>query len=157
MTPVVDITTTGRGGGITYREREQEIPFDWEFAMSPAVALVWGPPRDEWDTRYPWAAGRQASIYEFVGAEVVRQKAPDGGFEYDLALGHLTILNATGARAQGHAAKRAAAAADELRRHVSVDARLAAAEEMERDGRLQNVEKVLARESRRLSRPDDAV
>ena len=157
MTPVVDISTTGRGGGITYREGERTIPFDWEFGMSPALALVWGPTRADWDTRYPWASGRQASIYERVGEEVVRQKAPDGGFEYDLDLGHLTILNETGARAQGHAIARAEAAADEMRRHISVDARLASAEEMERDGRFQNLEEVLAREIRRLSRPDDGL
>lgn len=125
--------------------------------MSPALALVWGPTRAERGAKYPWAAGRQSSVYDVVGAEVVRQKAPDGGFEYDLDLGHLTILNETGARKQGHAARRAAAAASELRQHVSVDARLALAEEMERNGRLEHIEGVLAREIRRLSSPDDGL
>src|SRR3954471_11897954 len=99
--PTVDITITGRGGGITYLEDDHRIEFDWEFAMSPAVALIWGPKRAEWDAKYPWASGRQPAIYEFVGAEVVRQKASSGAFEYDLELGHLTILNETGARAKG--------------------------------------------------------
>ena len=157
MTPVVEITTTGRGGGITYREGEHSIGFDWEFGMAPALALVWGPARAHWDAQCPWAKGRQKAIYEFVGAEVVRQKAPDGGYECDLDRGELTILDSTGARAQGHAAKRAAAAADELRGHLSIDARLAAAEDMARDGRLKNIEEVLAREIRRLSRPEDGL
>jgi hypothetical protein len=61
MNPVVEITTSGRGGSIKYREGDHTIVFDWEFAMDP------------------------------VGAEVVRQKAPGGAFEYDLDRGELTI------------------------------------------------------------------
>jgi hypothetical protein len=157
MKPVVEVTTTGRGGGITYREGDRSIAFDWEFGMTPALALVWGPARAHWDAQVPWAPGRQKEIYEFVGAEVVRQKAPDGGYEYDLERGELTILDTTGARKQGHAAKKAAAAADELRLYVSADARLARAEEMARDGRLKSIEDILAREIRRLSQPQDGL
>ena len=93
MNPVVDITTSGRGGQIVYREDDNTITFDWEFAMSPALALAWGPSRAVWDQTCPWAAGRQVAIYEFVGAEIVRQQARDGGFEYDLDRGELTILS----------------------------------------------------------------
>jgi hypothetical protein len=152
--PIVDITISGRGGGITYREGGHRIEFDWEFGMSPAVALVWGPKRVEWDGQYPWASGRQAAIYEVVGAEIVRQKAPGGAFEYDLELGHLTILNETGARARGLYVDKSAAAADALRRHTSVDARLAAAEATQDSA---TIETVLAREIRQLSQPRDGL
>ncbi len=152
--PIVHITITGRGGGITYREGDHRIEFDWEFAMSPAVALIWGPQRAEWDGQYPWARGRQAAIYDIVGAEIVRQKASGGAFEYDLELGHLTILNETGARARGLYVDRSAAAAEELRRHTSVDARLAAAEAT---NDVATIGAVLAREIRRLSRPEDGL
>jgi hypothetical protein len=103
MTPVVEITTSGRGGQIMYREGEHAIAFDWEFAMSPALALAWGPARADWDKRCPWAAGRQASIYELVGSEVVRQQAPGGVFECDLDRGELTIFGASGGRARRRA------------------------------------------------------
>ena len=122
LSPVVEVTISGRGGGIAYSEGEHKIPFDWEFGMSPAIVLAWGPTGAEWDARYAWAAGRQREVYEFVGAEVVRQKVSSGAFEYDLELGHLTILSETGARARGLYVNRSAAAAEELRQHGSVDA-----------------------------------
>ena len=155
--PVVEVTITGRGGGITYREGDRRIEFDWEFAMAPVVALVWGPKCAGWDSRYPWAAGRQSAIYDFVGAEVVRQKASGGAHECDLELGELTILSPTSARARGFHIAEAAAAAEELRRHVSLDARLMAAEDMVRSERLPSLEPILAREIRRLSRPQDGL
>jgi len=154
MTQAVDITTTGRGGGITYREDDRRIEFDWELAMSPAIALVWGPKRAEWDAKYPWAGGRQAAIYDFVGGEVVRQKASSGAFEYDLDLGHLTILNETGARAKGLYVNRGVAAAEEARLRASVDARLAAAEATGDDAM---IEAALAREIRKLLQPHDGL
>ena len=157
MTPsaaIVDVTISGRGGGVTYREGDHRIEFDWEFAMSPAVALIWGPKRAEWDGLYPWAIGRQAAIYDVVGGEVVRQKASGGAFEYDLELGHLTILNETGARARGLYVDKSAAAAEAMRQHTSVDARLAAAEATDDAA---TIEAVLAQEIRRLSRPDDGL
>ena len=98
MKPVVEITTSGRGGSITYREGDHTIRFDWEFAMSPALALAWGPQQAHWEAACPWASGRQESIYEFVGAEVVRQKAAGGAFEYDLERGELTIYGPGQAR-----------------------------------------------------------
>lgn len=155
-TPSVNVTTSGRGGGITYREDGREIGFDWEFAMSPAVALVWGPKRSEWASQYPWAVDRQAAIYDFVGAEVVRQRAADGAFEYDLDLGHLTILNSSSPPARARRAEAAAAAAAALQQHTSVDARLAAAETLQRDDP-STFEGVLAREIRRLSRAEDGL
>jgi hypothetical protein len=94
VTAVVDIKTSGRGGQIVYREGQHAITFDWEFAMSPALALAWGPARADWDKTCPWAAGRQASIYDLVGAEVVRQQAPRGRFECDLERGEVTIFSA---------------------------------------------------------------
>ena len=88
----VEITQSGRGGSIIYREGDDEIRFDWEFAMEPALALLWGPTQAQWDAQFPWAAGRQSTIYDFVGREVVRQKAPDRTFECDLDSGTLEIL-----------------------------------------------------------------
>ncbi len=156
LAPTVEITTSGRGGGYTYREGANSIAFDMEFGMAPELALAWGPKRSEWDARYPWAIGRQAAIYAFVGAEVVRQKAPGGAAEFDLELGHLTILNETGARARGLYVSNAAAAAKALKEYNSLDARLAAAEETLADD-APAFEVVLAREIRRLYGPEDGL
>ena len=153
-TPVVDIDISGRGGGMTYREGEHTVSFSWEFGMAPEIVLIWGPTRAGWDSQYPWAVGRQSAIYDFVGAEVVRQKVPDGAFESDLDQGFLTILNETGARARGLFVNKGEAAAKELRRHTSVDARIAAAEATN-DAAL--IEAALAREIRRLSQRGDGL
>src|SRR5262249_4064685 len=88
----VEITTSGRGGSIHYREGENAATFDWEFGASPAIALIFGPTAEFWDRRYPWAAGRQAEVYDFVGAEAVRQGAPEGRFEVDLASGTISVI-----------------------------------------------------------------
>jgi hypothetical protein len=156
LAPTVEITTSGRGGSYTYREGAHSIAFDMEFGMAPELALAWGPKRAEWDARYPWAIGRQAAIYAFVGAEVVRQKAPGGAAEFDLELGHLTILNETGARARGLYVSNAAAAAKALKEYSSADARLAGAEETLRTDP-SAFETMLAREVRRLYLPEDGL
>jgi hypothetical protein len=154
VTPTVNITTTGRGGGITYREGEHRVEFNWENAMSPALALIWGPRRDEWDATFPWAIGRQQVIFDFVGSEVVRQKAADGAYEFDLELGHMTILNETGARAKGLYVNKGLASAEAERLRASVDARLAAAEATGDDT---TIEIALAREIRKLSQAKDGL
>ena len=92
ISPVVDISTSGRGGSIYYREGEQRIAFDWEFALPPAIVLIVGPKSDGWDSAYPWASGRRAEIFDFVGAEVVRQQVAGGGFEVDLESGVIEVL-----------------------------------------------------------------
>lgn len=89
----VVISQDGRGGGISYVEDGASIPFSWEFAMSPSLAMIWGPARATWDAAYPWAAGRQEAIYTFVGAEVVRQKAAGCRVRFDLEAGTMDILH----------------------------------------------------------------
>jgi hypothetical protein len=91
--PVVEITTKGRCGWIYYREGANSARFDWEFAAGPALALIFGTAARAWDGAYPWAAGRQAEIYDFVGAETVRQKAVSARFEVDLDAGDITVLD----------------------------------------------------------------
>jgi hypothetical protein len=90
--PVVEISTSGRGGSIYYCEGEQRIAFDWEFALPPAIVLIFGPKASGWDDAYPWASGRRSEIFEFVGAEVVRQQVAGGGFDVDLDAGVIEVL-----------------------------------------------------------------
>jgi hypothetical protein len=98
--PKVVITQMGRGGGIAYLEQDQRIAFDFEFAMSPAIVLIWGPKRATWERDFPWASGRQEEIYAFVAESVVRQKASGGGYELDLDAGEITILSSGGVRSR---------------------------------------------------------
>jgi hypothetical protein len=90
--PTVEITTSGRGGTIYYREGDHVAVFGWEFAMPPAIALLFGQDAQAWDRAHPWAAGRQAEIFDFVGAEVARQKAPEARFEVDLDTGIISLI-----------------------------------------------------------------
>lgn len=90
--PRVDIGNGGRGGSITYGEGQHTASLYWEFALSPALAIVTGPRASEWDGACPWAAGRQAEIFEHVAVEVVRQKVPGSRYEIDLDSGTITIL-----------------------------------------------------------------
>jgi len=220
----VDITQSGRGGSITYREGGNAAAFDWEFGASPAIALIVGPTAEVWDRRYPWAAGRQAEIYDFVASEAARQQAEGAQFEVDLESGTISVLErahaesrSEGARAthtaayarfiasmvppwqewredqtydvaaiaEMTAAERAEIAgllaehpptwrevaalsvidADAARQaieaaaknHLSIDARLAAAEVMHDQGRLPDLDAVLARELHNLHRPADGL
>ncbi len=90
--PSVEFEQSGRGGSIYYHEREYTITFGWEFASPPALALIFGPTSQVWDSAHPWAVGRQREIFKFVGAEVVRQKAPGYYFDYDVESGVMEIL-----------------------------------------------------------------
>jgi hypothetical protein len=93
MAHQVEITQSGRGGSIYYREADQVVSFGWEFAVEPALALIFGPKASQWAGAVPWAAGRQQEIFDRVGEEVDRQKAEGCGFETDLEDGVIEILH----------------------------------------------------------------
>ncbi len=101
----VDIDDGGRAGTITYREGLHSVSFDWELAMSPALAVITGPDSRAWERVGGWAAGRQEEIFEHVAREVLRQKAAGHTPEIDLAAGTITVLEqvptGTGARRRG--------------------------------------------------------
>ncbi len=90
--PTVEITQSGRGGSIYYREGQNSLAFDWEFALSPVLAEISGTKAEHWDLTHHWAAGRQREIFEFVAKEVVRQKTDDCAFEIDLDGGTIAIF-----------------------------------------------------------------
>jgi hypothetical protein len=89
----VEIEQSGRGGTIIYREGENTVSFGWEFAMPPAIALLFGPSALQWSHYGAWATDRQAEVFATVGTEVVRQKAPGGDFTADLDTGIIEILS----------------------------------------------------------------
>ncbi|HZW91299.1 MAG TPA: hypothetical protein VFF12_19625 [Myxococcaceae bacterium] len=90
--PRVDISDGGRAGSITYREGLHTVTFSWEFALSPALAVINGPTAREWDQLGGWAAGRQEEIFEHVADEVIRQKASGHTADLDLEAGTITVL-----------------------------------------------------------------
>jgi hypothetical protein len=89
--PIVTITELGRCGYVHYFEGKNEVVFDWELGVT-VIALIWAAPARAWDEKYPWAAGRQARIFEFVAQEVIRQKAPVSKFLVDTQKGQITIF-----------------------------------------------------------------
>jgi hypothetical protein len=93
----VEISESGSGGSIEYREGAHSVRFEWEFAMPPALALIFGTAAKLWDTQYPWAAGRQEEIYDFVGREVLSRRASDSVIHADLHSGVMTVLQPRGA------------------------------------------------------------
>lgn len=165
----VEITETGPGGAILYQEDRFAVRFSWEFASASALVLVFGPPARGWE------GARQAEIYDFVAAEIVRQRAPGRAYEIDLEAGIITIYErgsapvvpplATGdltwqevealAAIDDPAARAAVDRA--LDHHLSIDTRLSAAEAMHRQGRLADLDRLIARELRRLSQPRDGM
>jgi len=90
--PRVEISDGGRAGSITYREGLHTIGFSWEFALSPALAIINGPNAREWDRLGGWASGRQEEIFQHVAGEVIRQKAGGHTADIDLEDGTITIL-----------------------------------------------------------------
>ena len=91
----VEINTSGRGGSIYFRQGINTASFSWEFANSPALALIFGTTQQYWDRQYPWAVGRQDEIYNFVADEVVRQKSTGSECEVDLASGIITVFDSS--------------------------------------------------------------
>jgi hypothetical protein len=179
--PRVEIKDGGRAGTILYGEGLHSVSFDWEFAMSPALAIITGPTARDWDRICPWAPGRQAEIFEHLASEVVRQKASGCTPELDLDAGTITLLEPRtppGRKPRGSAPggpldavgelavealgqidhPRARAAVDEAAHdHLSVDARLAAAEALQARGTLADLEPVITRELRALNRRSDGL
>lgn len=153
----VEITQTGPGGAILYQEDRFSVHFSWEFASPPALALIFGPPARSWE------GARQAEIYDFVAAEIVRQQAPGRAYEIDLEAGVITILECAAGPERSPVPVQPAAVDDSseldraLDHHLSIDTRLSAAEVMHRQGRLADLDQVVARELRCLSRPQDGM
>ncbi|HEY4366185.1 MAG TPA: hypothetical protein VGN07_03055 [Steroidobacteraceae bacterium] len=89
----VVINSSGAGGSIEYREGDNVVGFGWEFAMPPTIALIFGPSALAWKHQAPWAADHRAEIFDNVGREVVRQRAPQGEFVADLERGIIEIYS----------------------------------------------------------------
>jgi hypothetical protein len=73
----VQISQSGRGGTIEYQEEGCTIRFDWEFGGS-VLAIIFPP--SSWPSSL---LSRRREIIERVGAEAVRQKAPNSRAEID--------------------------------------------------------------------------
>jgi hypothetical protein len=72
----VTIEEHGRDGAVFYREGDRVLRLYWEFGGGGALAIVSGPPPQDWDRTLPWTIGRRSQIMDRVAHEVIRQKAP---------------------------------------------------------------------------------
>jgi hypothetical protein len=79
----VQIHEHGRSGRIDYCEGDRVASVEWEFGGGDVVAIIMSSSPEEWDRRYPWAAGRQSEILRRIGGEVVAQKARTCVVDFD--------------------------------------------------------------------------
>jgi hypothetical protein len=68
----VAIDLSGRDGTVTYREGPETLSLYWEMGGT-ALAIVSGPPPQDWDRAVPWASGRREEVMRRVADEVIRQ------------------------------------------------------------------------------------
>lgn len=68
----------GKGGWLTYRERERDARFSWKLAGKEGTLIAWVivPTPKRWAENVPWAADRRDEILERIGAELLRQRCP---------------------------------------------------------------------------------
>jgi hypothetical protein len=81
--PTLEYTSEGRGGYVFYLEKEIRIAFEWEIAAGNAVAIIYIPKEEYWESRTKTAVGRRAEILEFVANETLAKQAKGGRFEID--------------------------------------------------------------------------
>jgi len=77
----INIITDGPSGTIQYIEgslfKKNICEFYWEFGGAGTVAIIWFLNNDdEWDKRYPWAAGRRMEIVRDMAEKVRKRQAP---------------------------------------------------------------------------------
>ncbi|MCC6301096.1 MAG: hypothetical protein IT314_17540 [Anaerolineales bacterium] len=84
----INIVTQGRFGKIQYIEgslfKKNVCEFYWEFGGGDAVAIIAFPKSDaEWDTHYPWAAGRRMEIVTDMAERVRKKKSPTSTLRWE--------------------------------------------------------------------------
>jgi hypothetical protein len=84
----VNIIEQGRSGKIQYIEgslfKKNTCEFYWEFGGGDTVAIISFPKSDsEWDTKYPWAAGRRMEIVKDMAEQVRKKQAPRSTLKWE--------------------------------------------------------------------------
>ena len=82
---------SGRAGIITYCEQDLRIAFDWEFAAGNSVVYIFVPNPGQWEAATHTPLTRREEILDFVGAQVVRDKAP--GCTYRIEDGWIDVFS----------------------------------------------------------------
>ncbi len=93
----VNIITQGRSGKVQYIEgslfKKYTCEFYWEFGGADTFAIIWFPNSDaEWDTKYPWAAGRRMEVVKDMAEQVRKKQAPRSTLKWEEG----TVLLANG-------------------------------------------------------------
>lgn len=79
---LVQINVRGRGGTIAYSEGPNTAYFEWELGGGDSIAIVTGPPPQEWDLTLPWARDRRREILRRIADHVIRTRAPTSRAEF---------------------------------------------------------------------------
>lgn len=64
-----------RGGTVTYVRGKTRLVFDWEFGGGDTVSLIFVPREEHWESRTGLPLSERPSVLDFVGQQVVRDKA----------------------------------------------------------------------------------
>lgn len=64
-----------RGGTVTYVKGNTRLVFDWEFGGRDTVSLIFVPREEHWESRTGLPLSERPSVLDFVGQQVVRDKA----------------------------------------------------------------------------------
>ncbi len=119
MRQTVTIVERGREGTVTYTEGGQSIAGYWEFGGGDVVAIVGMGTVADWQARHPWAVERRARILRFIGAELVRQRAPSCRVDVDDARGDILLRSSAAAVASASGAAAVAGVAAASGEHAS--------------------------------------
>ncbi len=84
----INIITQGSSGKIQYIEgslfKKNTCEFYWEFGGADIVAIIWFPKDDnEWDKKYPWAAGRRMEVVKDMAEQVRKKQAPSSKLKWE--------------------------------------------------------------------------
>jgi len=64
-----------RGGTVTYVRGKTRLVFDWEFGGGDTVSFIFVPREEHWESRTGLPLSERPSVLDFVGQQVVRDKA----------------------------------------------------------------------------------
>jgi hypothetical protein len=78
----VVLSGQGRAGTITYSEGSNSIQFYWELGGRDVVAIITGPPPQNWALELAWTNGRRREILGRVAQEAIRLQAPTSNAEF---------------------------------------------------------------------------
>lgn len=77
--PTIHYEGMGRGGNVIFSNDKTRFSLWWEFAASPAVAIMEIPSEKDWENRTGLKLADRDRVLAFIGAVVLRDQLSSGG------------------------------------------------------------------------------